>query len=37
MDDDVLQPPNNMVERAGPGRPAAHHDRSAYSDEGMAC
>ena len=22
-------PPNNMVERAGPERPAAHHDRSA--------
>jgi len=25
-------PSNNMVERAGPGRPAAHHDRWADRD-----
>ena len=31
MGDDVLPLPNNMVERTGPGRPAAHHDRWAAS------
>jgi hypothetical protein len=29
MDREVLQPPNNMVERPGPELPAAHHERSA--------
>lgn len=32
MDDDVLPLPNNMVERTGPGRPAAHHDRSPHRE-----
>ena len=32
MDDDVSQSPNNMVERPGPERPAAHHDRWADQD-----
>jgi hypothetical protein len=30
MGDDVSQSPNNMVERPGPERPAAHHDRYAH-------
>jgi hypothetical protein len=36
MDDDVLPPPNNMVERPGRDRPAAHHDvmRTADVDTG---
>jgi hypothetical protein len=25
--DAFVKPPNNMVERTGPERPAAHHDR----------
>jgi len=33
MGDDVLSLPNNMVERTGPGRPAAHHDRWADQSE----
>jgi len=33
MDDDVLQSPNNMVERPGPERQAAHHDRWADQSE----
>jgi hypothetical protein len=32
MDDDVVQPPNNMVERTGPA-PPAHHDRWADQSE----
>jgi len=36
MGDDVLSLPNNMVERIGPGRPAAHHDRWADPSESTA-
>jgi len=33
MDDDVSQSPNSMVERPGPERPAAHHERWAGQSE----